>query len=239
MGEKLDLLRSAFQSCVCVWVIYLPTPLAPITPTHNPNVTPSVTSCHTSRLSSKVHAHRCTHAHKSPPRKEPLLPPSFALEDTRRPGMPNVGLCQCSSVCGCNVLSVSLLADCSLGCISGRAPVPRLSCPAVHLGLWSSGKPKGAVGRLRPHKTFGSAPGVFGVLVSQWEWCHISAQTRRLTNVTAAPCDGWADESYSSKWKCESPSLSLGSRSIKVDQFYNATHQIIQYNRIDLIGEEG
>lgn len=56
VGETLNLLCSAFHRCVCEHVKYPPTPLAPMTPTRNPNVTLSVTSCHASHCQA-----RCTH----------------------------------------------------------------------------------------------------------------------------------------------------------------------------------
>ena len=54
---------------------------------------------------------------------------------------------------------VFLHADSSSCCISGWCPVPRPSCPVVHLDSRNSGKPRGAVGRLQPQKTSSSAPG--------------------------------------------------------------------------------
>lgn len=45
--------------CVCMYVMFLPTPLAPTTLTRNPNVTLSVTGCHTPCCEAG-----CTHTHK-------------------------------------------------------------------------------------------------------------------------------------------------------------------------------
>ena len=173
---------------MCVYVIYSPTPLAPITPTHNPSVTLSVTLSVTHRV---VSTHRCTYTHKVP---------TLSIFAPRRPGKP--GVCVCVRVWWwwSYVLSVALLAD----CISGRAPVPRPSCPAVHLGLWSSGKPRGAVGRLRPHTTSSSAPR--GIECWSHSGSDVTSQRKQDVWQMWQPLfrlidDGWADEyAHLSTW---------------------------------------
>lgn len=116
-------------------------PNPPITLIHNPIVTQNVTS---------GHAHiRCTH----------VLEVLTCLEDTRRPGKPSAGLgSESLCVAAMMILTVS---SCRLFIgppLSGRAPVPRPGCLTGHWGLWGSGKPRGALGRLRPRRTSSTTP---------------------------------------------------------------------------------
>lgn len=170
-----------FQYCVCTWYVPL-TPLAPITPTLNPNVTLNVTH-------HKVHTHRCTPTHK-------VL--TFGSVPALLRGHQKAREAQCtrSSVCGSHICFISV----SSGWLfirlyiwpssSSQAKLPR--CPLGSLELWEAQRGSGKV--VTPNDLQLSPEGT-GVWVSQWEWCHISVQTRRLTNVTAAATsDGGADD---------------------------------------------
>lgn len=201
--------------CVCVCVICPPTPLAPITPTRNPNnVTLSVTGCHVSRCQA-----RCTWVHAPTHTRSGLLP-SGGFQwgvRVRESGKPNVRLNLC--LWWSDVLSVFLLA----GCISGPAPVPRPGCPAVRPGPWSSGKPRGAVGRLRPHTTSRSAPRGFE-RGSHSGSDVVSRRRQDVWQMWQPRCSGW----WMSRWvstgfqfEMRMSPLSLGSRSMRVSQYSN------------------
>lgn len=149
----------------------LQTPPPPITLIHNPIVTPSVTS---------GHAHiRCTHV------REALT----CSEDTRRPGKPSAGLGQRIAVCGSDDDSHCVfLPTVHWSPVSGRAPVPRPGCLADHWGLWGSGKPRGALGRLRPRRTSSTTPeGGGGIRVSVSQRGVMSYQS---ANKTCDKCGG-------------------------------------------------
>lgn len=178
---------------MCVYVLYSPTPLAPITPTHNPNVTQSVTQSVTHRA---VNTHRCTHTHKVP---------TLGIFAPRRPGKPDVRVRPC--LCPC-VVVICLIrgSSCWLHIWPGSSSQAELPhCPLGSLELWEAQRGSGKVAT--PHDLRLSPEGD-RVLVSQWEWCHIAAQTRRLTNVTAVvPSDWWCMSrwvrtSFNLRWEC-------------------------------------
>lgn len=126
-------------------------------------------------------------AHTRCPLLTSPLPPSSAQRALR-----GQGRLHCISISVSSARISFLLADFSSCYISGWCPVPRQKCPGVHSGLRNSGKPRGAVGRLWPHKTSSSVPGGFECR-SHSRTNVISSQKNK--NVTAAALsDRWADE---------------------------------------------
>lgn len=185
VGEILDLLSSISHKCVCVcvWVCEIPTPLQHITPTS-----------HWASLAVTHHAV-----------KQGAATHKLCLEDTRRPGKPTVGLSQCFSVFGSRVLSGSfcwLFTGLYIWLrSSSQTELPR--CQLGSLELWEAHR---GIGKVATPQDLQLSPRGTGVLVSQWEWCHIAVQTRHLTDKTAAaPNDEWAVElsQLNLRWKCE------------------------------------
>lgn len=186
-----------------------------VTPTSHST---SLAVTHTT-LSSKVYALRCTHTHKVPTFGI-IAPSQLCLEGTRRPGKPNVNLCQCFSVCGSQMFyqCVFLLPVHQAAYLAGLQFPDR----AAPLSTWVSGalgSPEGQWEGCDPTRPPAQPRGDWSVGLTVGVMSHFRA------NKTFEKCDSccsvwwmsrWVRTSFNLRWKCEISSLSLGSRSIKV-----------------------
>lgn len=157
----------------------LPTPLALITPTHNPNVTHSVTGCHTPHCQAK---HTCTNAptHKHPHVGHLCPLPVLFLEGSRRPGKPSAHLRHCFSVCGARVFYQCSFRLCVWTGSSSQAELPR--CPLGSLELWEAQRGSGKVAT--PHDLQFRPRGDWSVGLTVGVMSYLSA------NKTFDKCDG-------------------------------------------------